>query len=141
MHLSHSFMSLQYCSLNSPTRPAREGCHPSSQATSINPPPGVCGYNLSSDQFENFFTHYVYCMCLDSVKRGVICLSLSSMIPPTLMEKASSQSNLSVNIDMLIKGSLRRTIEMAHCSAGVEADGKKKKVKGKTTKLNTAAVR
>lgn len=40
---------------------------------------------------------------------------------------------------MLIRGSLRLTIKMIHGSAGVEAD--ENKVKGKTTKLNIAAVR
>jgi len=48
------------------------------------------------------------------VERGVIDLSLSSMIPPTIMEKASSQSNQSVNIGMLIRG-----VTEADCKDGL----------------------
>ncbi|TNN86425.1 hypothetical protein EYF80_003195 [Liparis tanakae] len=45
---------------------------------------------------------------------------------------------IKVNTVMLIRGSLRLTIKMIHGSAGVEAD--ENKGKGKTTKLNIAAV-
>lgn len=91
-----------------PGLPGRDAIHPSivpgHTIGTHSHPADVCDYNLSPDQFGSFFTHPVQCKCLDSVKHGVMYLSLSSMVPPTTMEKASSQSNQSVNIGMLIRG-------------------------------------
>lgn len=87
---TRSFMPLQYCCLNSPTRPAREGCCPPSQATHRYTQP--CTRRLWLQDGVGVWGGLLYPLCplkmfLDSVKRGVICLSLSSMIPPAIMEQ------------------------------------------------------
>lgn len=62
---------LHKSSLNPPTRPAREGCNTSTQATHVSthsPTPGICDYNL-----WNSFTDSVHCGYLDSGNRGINC--------------------------------------------------------------------
>lgn len=115
----HSLMLLQYCCLNSPTRPAREGCHPSSQATHLYTQP--CTRRLWLKHEHRAPLPITTIKSVQSPVNGVVCLSLSSMIPPAIMEQPHhNQTDQSQHRHADQRGHWGC---LSRWSAGVEADG------------------